>query len=284
MYKINSFSFQKAVQKHVTGTTRKRISRTNLGNIKFHVPPLSEQKRIVAILDKAQQLIDLRRQQLTKLDELIQSIFYDMFGDPVTNPKGWEVKKLGEVSSLTTKGSSPKWQGFDYQSQGIRFITSENVLLGKLDVSKDKFIPEEFHDKLSRSKLAENDLLINLVGASIGRSCLMTKDALPANINQAVSLTRLSVDLTNPLYVLYLLITQPMQDELCGNKVEGARANISLKNVRELKIIFPPLELQNQFASKVEKIEGQKKVMQQSLAKLEENFKALQQRAFRGHL
>ena len=270
--------------KHNKATTLPSLTKADLLKIKIPLPPIDQQKKIAAILDAADAYRQKTKALIAKYDELTQSLFLDMFGDPVTNPKGWDFKKLEEVSILTTKGSSPKWQGFEYISEGVRFVTSENVRLGYLDISKDKFVADEFHEKLHRSQLKENDLLVNLVGASIGRGALVPNDALPSNINQAVAKTELDTSLVHPKFILHQIITPQLQERLVGNKVEGARANISLKNVRELNVYAPPLVLQNEFAERVQAIEVQKAQAQESLAKAEELFNSLLQRAFKGEL
>ena len=275
---------QKQLLNASQSTSMAAINFKTTSKITIPLPPLDQQKKIASILDAAYAYKQKTKALIEKYDQLTQSLFLDMFGDPVTNPKGWEIKMLSEVSSITTKGSSPKWQGYDYISEGVRFVTSENVRLGYLDISKDKFIAKEFHDKLKRSQLKLNDLLVNLVGASIGRGALVSRESLPANINQAVARTELDHSKVNPLFILQQIITPQVQDRLIGNKVEGARANISLKNVRELKLYIPPLDFQNQFAERVQAIEAQKAQAQASLAQAEDLFNSLLQRAFKGEL
>jgi len=281
-YQLNSM--QDYFERNSKGATVKGIKLDVLRDLEIPLPPLEEQKKIAAILDAADDYRQKTKALIHKYDELTQSLFLDMFGDPVTNPMGWEFNRLDKVSFLTTKGSSPNWQGFEYMSEGVRFVTSENVRLGHLDLLKDKFVAFEFHDKLLRSQLKENDLLVNLVGASIGRGALVTPSVLPANINQAVAKTELDLSKVNPLFVLYQVITPQVQERLIGNKVEGARANISLKNVRELDLYIPPLSLQNQFAERVAQIQQQKQQAESSLVKAEELFSSLLQRAFKGEL
>ncbi|MDG4951543.1 restriction endonuclease subunit S [Weeksellaceae bacterium KMM 9724] len=281
---FQSKNYRRYIKNIVNGANINNIKNGHIDELKIPLPPLETQKKIAAILDEADKLRQLDQQLIEKYDELTQSLFLDMFGDPVMNPKGWDEINIEKISIIVTKGSSPKWQGFDYIDSGVRFITSENVRLGFLDCDKDKFVSEEFHDKLERSKLKENDLLVNLVGASIGRGALMERKYLPANINQAVAKIELNIEKINPAFVLNQIITPQIQERLIGNKVEGARANISLKNVRELKILYPPIEIQNQFAERVEAIEAQKALAQQSLEKSEELFNSLLQKAFKGEL
>jgi len=284
LYYLKYYLVYRKLDDVISGSAQPQITGKGLSKVKIPLPPLDQQKKIAAILDAADAYRQKTKALIEKYDEFTQSLFLDMFGDPVTNPKGWEIKMLSEVSSITTKGSSPKWQGYDYISEGVRFVTSENVRLGYLDISKDKFIAKEFHDKLKRSQLKLNDLLVNLVGASIGRGALVSRESLPANINQAVARTELDHSKVNPLFILQQIITPQVQDRLIGNKVEGARANISLKNVRELKLYIPPLELQNQFAERVQAIEAQKAQAQACLAGAEDLFNSLLQRAFKGEL
>ncbi|MGB9940216.1 restriction endonuclease subunit S [Methanosarcina sp.] len=260
------------------------IRLSDIASMKIPLPPLGEQKLITDILDRVEALRTKRLAALTRLDELVEAIFIDMFGDPVTNSKRWPIKSLGEVAQRITKGESPKWQGFDYQEDGALFVTSENVRLGEIDLSCPKYIPLEFHKKLNRSELKRGDLLVNLVGASIGRSCVFPGFEKPANVNQAVGVITLKSEAINITFIVGLLTSQKGQKLLLDNKVEAARANISLTNLRELKIPFPPLSLQREFARHIEAIDKLKQVHKTSLAKLDELFASLQYRAFRGEL
>lgn len=251
----------------------------------FPVPPMEIQEKIVKVLDQAQALIDKRREQIEALDQLIESIFYTMFGDPVSNEKGWEVKELGELSSLVTKGSSPNWQGIEYVTDDsqVLFVTSENVREGYLDLSKRKYLQNEFNEKQKRSILKKGDFLINIVGASIGRACMFDIET-KANINQAVSLVRLKNECINEKYLLFFLNSKSALLQYDNMKVSVARANLSLQNIKDLEILNPPIQFQNQFAEKVQVIEKQKEVLEESLKLLEENYKSIMEKAFKGQL
>ena len=265
------------------GATFKEVSKSIIEKVEIPLPPLAEQKRIAAILDAADALRTKRREALAQLDALLHSTFLTLFGDPVANPMKWKVVLLGKTANRITKGQSPNWQGFNYQDSGALFVTSENVREGHLDISRPKFVPLEFNQKLKSSQLMVGDLLINLVGASIGRSCLFTGYLGPANVNQAVGIV--SIDdpvLTN--YIVHLLQTPQGQTLLTGRIVEAARANVSLANLRELPIPLPPLPLQQKFAAIVESVERQKAAQRGHLAELDALFAALQHRAFCGEL
>lgn len=161
-------------------------------------------------------------------------------------PEGWSVKKGKDISSLITKGASPKWQGFEYCDSGTLFVTSENVRDGFLDISNPKFLPNAFSEKQKRSKLKNGDILINIVGASIGRSCLYNKD-IPANINQAVCLFRCNSAAHNLYTLLYLSLPKTIRT-LLETQTESARPNLSLSDISLLNFFLPPLPEQEKIA------------------------------------
>ena len=265
------------------GATREAITKTQIEEFRIPLPPLSEQRRISAVLDKADALRQMRKRALNLLDGLTRSTFMEMFGDPVRNPRGWPIVSLGKVSTRVSKGESPGWQGFEYQASGIRFITSENVGWGKI-LRKDKFIPEAFNSKIERSELRANDLLINIVGASIGRATLVSRELLPANVNQAVAVVTLIPNQILPEFALQQILTPHTQQLLLGEVVEVARANISLTNIKNLKIILPALSTQKQFVEQSKTIAEQASLLRKSLELSELLFSALQDRSFSGQL
>ena len=167
-------------------------------------------------------------------------------------PEGWEWANLEECSQLITKGESPNWQGFNYVDDGIPFVRSENVLWGRVELSGVARVPVEFHRKLKRSQLAPNDVLINLVGASIGRCGIVPPTLKEANINQAVGIIRLT-DILLQSYLLNVLLSPQMQKIIQGSKVETARANISLIDLRGFMIPLPSLAEQQQIVMEVER-------------------------------
>lgn len=154
-------------------------------------------------------------------------------------PEGWEIKRGDEVSSKITKGASPRWQGFNYQDEGLLFVTSENVRDGFLDVSNPKFLPLSFSEKQKGSRLSNGDILINIVGASIGRSCKFDLVGIAANINQAVCLLRpTSSDIGE--YIYQYLQSEVAISTLLGKQSDSARPNLTLEDIRGLYIPLPP--------------------------------------------
>jgi len=206
-----------------------------------------------------------------------------MFGDTAAKKNNWPRKRLGELTTRITKGESPGWQGFQYTDEGPMFITSENVLWGSLDVAEPKRIPAAFHQKLSRSAVQANDVLLNLVGASIGRCCRVPRGLGEANVNQAVAVISCGKNLL-PDFLTNLLLSQDAQNYFHGGKVEAARANISLGDIREYETVFPPLPLQNEFVQLVMEIRELEAGQATSRTRLDTLFQSMLHRAFNGEL
>lgn len=163
-------------------------------------------------------------------------------------PQNWRLATGEEITSLITKGASPRWQGFAYGNSGMLFVTSENVRDGFLDISKPKFLPLEFHEKIARSAIRKGDMLVNLVGASIGRSCLIRRELGVANINQAVAVFRPNT-LVDPDFVSFAFQHPETIQRILGMQVEAARPNISLGDLRAFKLALPPLPEQQAIAA-----------------------------------
>jgi len=177
---------------------------------------------------------------------------------PFAIPELWKWTLLGELTELITKGSSPKWQGVSYVSKdnGVLFITSENVgnyRLRKMD--ELKYVEKRFNEIEPRSILRNGDILMNLVGASIGRTAVYNLHD-GANINQAVALIRLIQSTPNLCigFLLHYLNSPSAIGYMMGSQVVNAQPNISLTNAREFPIPFPPLTEQHRIVAKVDEL------------------------------
>ena len=171
---------------------------------------------------------------------------------PFDIPENWCWCRLGELAEIITKGSSPSWQGINYVDKGILFVTSENVGDEELLLSKRKFLEQKFNEIQPRSILQKGDILTNIVGASIGRTAIFDLDIKNANINQAVALIRLKNKQLNS-YIVKVLNSKTIIDQMSDNTVNTARANISLTTVENFKIPLPPLAEQKRIVAAIEK-------------------------------
>lgn len=272
-YVLQSPDIVEQFEKKKQGVAQLNISLKDIGDFVIPLRTTEEQKTVVDTLDKVTELVALRKEQLAKLDQLVKSRFAELFGECE------EHKRLEEYASLITKGASPKWQGVDYCEKGTLFITSENVREGFLDLSKRKYLDDKINEIQPRSILKRNDILINIVGASIGRAAVYDCDEV-ANINQAVALVRVDYSQINQTYLMTFL-NSPQAIEMYGKmKKGGARDNLSLQNITDLQIPVAHIEQQEQIAAFVKQTDKSKLAIQQSLDKLELLKKFLMQEYF----
>lgn len=271
-------------KKRMTGSAgQQRVPKKFLEDLEIPLPPLEEQKRIAAILDEADELRRKRQRSHDRLNQLGQAIFIEMFGDKIAS--GATTNTIGDVSERVTKGESPKWQGHSYVDDGALFVTSENVGWGELLSKEPKFVPMEFHlGKLRRSMLRRGDILINLVGASIGRACIFESEFEEANINQAVAVVTLSDGPLLSRYLLAYLLSPWGQEQILGSRVEGARANISLGDVRNFEFYMPTRDQLANFAERVTEVARSGTLTKNALAEASRLFASLQKRSFREEL
>ena len=174
---------------------------------------------------------------------------------PFEIPEIWEWCRLTELSSVITKGSSPKWQGITYvdEKNGILFITSENIGKEKLLMNKAKYVEKKFNDMHSTSILKFGDILTNIVGASIGRTAIYNLNSENSNINQAVCIIRL-INLDFRMYIIKFLNSPIAFQMMTNNSVDSARANLSLSSVSNFLIPLPPLAEQKRIVEKIEEL------------------------------
>ncbi len=177
---------------------------------------------------------------------------------PYETPKGWIWVRLGELSKTITKGSSPKWQGVQYveKDEGILFITSKNVGQYELIRDEESYVESKFNEVEPRSILQKNDILMNIVGASIGRTAIYKLGEI-ANINQAVCLIRLvSHQHLSTEYLLHFFNSATCIGYMFNKQVDNARANLSMGNISKFPIPLPPLAEQKRIVAKVESLLG----------------------------
>lgn len=268
------------------GATIKGIKIDIVANIDVPEIDYATQRKIAETLSKVDELIAFRDQQLTKLDELVKARFVEMFGEPIGNPMGWPVNHLVEISQLITNGNTPKGGSENYVETGIAFLRSQNVWRNRIDLNDVVYIDEDTHRAMKKSSVCHNDILITKTGrintenSSLGRAALFQGKDNSANINGHVYLVRLKEGV-NPRFVVTILTGEAYRKYIRKVCVGGIdKRQINLEQVEEFPIIKPPLLMQNDFATFVERVDQQKQTIQQSLEKLELMKKALMQEYF----
>ncbi len=232
--------------------------------------PLEEQQLIVAKLDAIHKLINKEKQSILLYDELIKSRFIELFGDPIENPKQWETITLKECTNKIGSGATPKGGKETYRINGISLIRSMNVYNTYFEYKDLAHISDDQAQQLNNVIVHDNDVLLNITGASVARCCLVPKDILPARVNQHVCIIR-CVDKVVPTFLCRQLTTDQFQQYLWAIAGGGAtREAITKQQIEKLSIIAPPLALQNSFAAFVAEIDKLKFISQKKIQYLEE--------------
>ncbi len=267
------------------------ISLARLKEIQVPLPTIHEQQRIAAVLSAVQEAKEKTEDVIKATRELKKSLMKHLFTygpvpvDEAENvllketeigpiPEHWEVMRLGNSAELITKGSSPRWQGFEYCDRGIVFVRSQNVGWGRLELTEFTYLPEGFNKQEKKSILKKDDILINIVGASIGRVAIANDFVEGGNINQAIALVRLK-KCFKPKFVTNFLFTDSGQLHLHKQKKDIARANLSLQDIGNLIVPLPPLPEQKQIAQILSAIDEKIEAEENKRKALEVLFKSL---------
>lgn len=268
-----------------TGTTIKHLPQVALQRIRLPLPPAAEQRRIVAKLDALAARLARARAELDRVPVLAEkvrnSVLFDAFASAATSAQ------IAEVASRVTKGSSPGWQGYEYQADGVLFVRSQNVRWGRLALDDRVYLPPAFNKKAQNSVIRLGDVLLNIVGASIGRAAVATEQLNGANCNQAVCVISLN-DPQDAEYLALYLISPAAQAAIKDGAVDVARANFSLAQVKALKIPWPNADartaavigIQRAFA-RADRLEAEAARARALIDRLES---AILAKAFRGEL
>ncbi|HBG1802260.1 TPA: restriction endonuclease subunit S [Clostridioides difficile] len=213
-----------------------------------------------------------------------------MFGNPVNNPRGWEFKRLNDISTEILSGTTPKGGSQVYIEKGIIFLRSQNVWKNKLVLDDVAYIDEETHNSMKKSSLKNRDILITKTGrintenSSLGRAAMFLGEDDSANINGHVYLIRLKKNIINE-FVLFILTIDVYREYIRSVCVGGIdKRQINKEHLEEFPIILPPVELQNEFVGFIKEVDKLKLKIEDSLKELESNFNSLMQKAFKGEL
>lgn len=274
------------IKRTISGSAQPQITRGPLVSFEIYLPftpegepDLKTQQKIVLILEKAEQLKEKRKKSIEVLNEHLKAVFSEMF-----LKKKFEKVKLGDYSSLVSSGSTPLGGNKNYLNEGeILFIRSQNVLMNKFSNHDKIYISKETHNNMKRTWVKNNDVLLNITGASIGRSAIYSGKDDKANVNQHVCIIRPKKEL-NSIYLNYYLTSSIIQDYIKRVNAGGTREALNFNQVKNIKIPLPPIELQQQFASIVKHVEKLKEKQKKSQDEIEDLFNALMQKAFQGEL
>lgn len=276
---------------YVSGMTVPKLNQGNMKKIEIPTPPLEEQKEIVSILDDAFASIDKAKANIERnienAKELFQSKLNEIFSQ---TGEGWEEKKLMEITNKIGSGATPRGGQASYKEIGISLIRSMNVHDDGFRHRKLAFIDDEQASKLDNVTIHENDVLLNITGASVARCCIVDSNYLPARVNQHVSIIRLKEGVMSCQFLHYALTSKVTKDLLLGiGELGSTRQAITKVQIENFSVKFPKsIDVQNKLVRYIDfvKIESEKleSAYQIKLESLEDLKKSILQKAFSGEL
>lgn len=290
-YFLTSEYFISSLIKAGRGAAQQNISTTDIENLKIAFPTLSEQQQIVTILNEAFASIAKAKanaeQNLKNTKELFESYLQGVFEN---KGNGWEEMQLIEITNKIGSGATPRGGNESYKSEGISLVRSMNVHDFEFREKNLAFIDDQQAKELNNVTLQENDVLLNITGASVARCCVIPREYLPARVNQHVSIIRAKEEIIDPIFLNFLLISKYYKDKLLFTGEQGAtRQAITKVQLEVFKIAFPKsikeqksiINKLKAFTTETKKLEA---IYQQKINDLEELKKSVLQKAFSGEL
>jgi type I restriction enzyme S subunit len=273
------------IRSHITGTTRGKLTKAGASRIRIPLPPLDAQRRIAAILDKADSLRQKRRIALQKLDSLTQSIFLDMFGDPAWNPKRFPCLRLGDLASRFSDGPfGSNLKSEHYKESGIRVIRLQNIGVNELLDDDKAYISETHASSLEKHECLPGDILVGTLGNPNLRACIQPEWISKA-INKADCVQIRVKDGTATAEFLATMLNIPSVEMMASGLIHGqTRSRIAMGKLRELIVPIPPFSSQQEFSIRCNRVEAARSITIDDLRQTNALFASLQHRAFRGEL
>lgn len=273
------------MQRHLHGATMQHVNRGEFLATKLLLPSLSEQRRIAEVLDRAEALRAKRRAALAELETLTQSIFLEMFGDPVTNPKGWQRLPLGALASKFSDGPfGSNLKSAHYTEAGIRVVRLQNIGVGEFLDEDSAYISEAHFHELRKHECLPGDVLVGTLGDPNLRACIQP-EWLNVAVNKADCVQVRCDDRVATSAFVCALLNQPGTARLAQELMHGqTRTRISMGQLRRLVVPVPALDLQSEFAGRMQATEELKSQQRASLWEFDALFASVQHQAFRGEL
>ena len=262
--------------KAVMGLT---LNKATLSEMEIELPTLEEQREIASILDQLDAIIEKRHDELNMIEQLVKSRFIELFGDTVLNPKEWPVCELSEHINFLTSGSRG-WSQY-FTESGEYFITIKNVKNCRITLDDVQYVVPPDNAEAKRTKVQEGDLLISIT-ADLGRTGVVTKEIADYGgyINQHLTCIRLNQNAVRPLYVAYYMESEAGKSQFQSKNQNAVKAGLNFNSINSLRLMVPPIELQDRFISFVEQTDKSKLAVQKALEELEILKKSLMQQYF----
>lgn len=273
---------REAGERRMTGSAgQKRVPKAFFEELNIPLPPIPEQRRIAAILDKADSLCAKRRETIAKLDQLLQSVFLEMFGDPVENPKDWNLKPFTELGEWKS-GATPSKSEPSYWEGSFPWVSPKDMKVSEVSDAQDH-VSEVVFTATNLKRIEPGQLLIVVRGMILAHSFPTAINVVPVAINQDMK----AIQPIDELDIVYLKsAVDALKDRILSvvsTAGHGTR-RLDMRDASEVMVPVPPVELQSAYKAVVQKYAQQRKMMVEQLAQLERAFSSIQTNAFSGTL
>lgn len=257
-YYLSSKTTYKKLKSMAVGGVVNNLNSEMVRNVIVPVPDKEEQSEIADLFDKIKKILDNRKQELEQLDTLVKSRFVEMFGDSKINPNNYPICQLSEYINFLTSGSRG-WAKYCIDSGREWFITIKNVKDCNISVDNMQSINAPDNAEAKRTKVQEGDLLISIT-ADLGRTGVITKEIAEhgAYINQHLTRICLNQAILNPLYVAYFMETPAGKEQFESKNQSAVKAGLNFNSINSLKIMIPPMDVQNKFVAFVNQVNKSK--------------------------
>ena len=273
---LNSQYFQRFINNVGSRAAQAGFNKNDLGAAQIPLVDKERQEEICEVLEKANKLISLRKQQLAKLDELIKARFVEIFGDPVSNPLHWKKVKLSELADIKIGPFGSLLHKEDYVTGGHPLVNPSHIISGKIIVDNDLTLTEGKYFELSAYHLKKNDVILGRRG-EMGRCAVVNEEGLLCGTGSLLIRTNGTVTAD---YIQKIISFPTFKKTIEDMAVGQTMPNLNVPIVSNFMIIVPPLSVQKNYYDFVERVDQQKQTVQQSLEKLELMKKALMQEYF----
>lgn len=254
-------AYVEELRKQAIGGGIKYIKMGNLTDAMIELPSIEEQKKIVNTLENIRKILNLRNEEILKLDNLIKARFVEMFGNPRINPRQYPVSELSEYIEFLTSGSRG-WAKYCIDDGTEWFITIKNVKDCRISVENMQSVNAPNNAEARRTKVQEGDLLISIT-ADLGRTGVVTKEIAEHGtyINQHLICIRLNKAILNPLYVAYFMESTAGKEQFESKNQSAVKAGLNFNSINSLRIMVPPISIQEEFVSFVKQVDKSKVVV-----------------------
>lgn len=281
-YIVTSKEYQKKVKKIAAGCAQPNISSKKLEEIEVTIPPLQTQKKIVEILERAEKLKEWRVGADELTDEYLESVFLEMFGDPIKNPKGWKTLNGKEYGKKISVGVVVRPASY-YVDEGVIALRSLNIKPNKIKLDDLVYFSHgDNENKLSKSILRKRDVVVVRTGVT-GTAAVVPEELDGCNCIDLI-IVRPNSEIVHPIYLSCFFNSENGKNLVLSKEVGGIQKHFNVGAIKNLEIPIPPIALQNQFAEIVQQVETLKSYQSQSKQEIDNLFNTLMQKAFKGEL